>query len=232
MAVIARLSRKLHVYIVRIDVYDVNMESGSKEHVGADIDSDVGRGTAGRLAAAALAIVTEENAGAVTMRRVAARAGVSAMASYRHYPNRTALLQAAADAGFAELGRDWGKRAAGVGFEERFAGLLDDFLDFALGRPNLYVFLLAERRTGARRFPADFRDRTSPAFTPLVDVIEQGMSEGVLRFDDPVEVALVCNTQAMGLVQMYLAGRIGDTESEFRTLCGRLVGRVLDGFRQ
>lgn len=208
------------------------MESDSNVRDRADTAPAAAAGTADRLAAAALAIVTEEGTEAVTMRRVAAAAGVSAMASYRHFPNRAALLAAAADAGFAALGSEWDKRAADGDFEERFAGLLDDFLDLALGRPHLYRFLLIEHRDGVRRFPEGFRHRTSPAFTPLVDVIEQGVREGVLAADDPVEVALACSAQAMGLVQLYVAGRVNGAETEFRDLCGRLVRRVLDGYRK
>jgi AcrR family transcriptional regulator len=188
-------------------------------------------GTAERIASAALAILIEEGAQAVTMRRVAADAGVTTMATYRHYPNRDALLRTVADTAFAELGRDWGKRSEVVDFESRLDGLLDDFLDFALGKPNLYTFLMTERRDGARRFPEDFRESGSPAFAPVVEAVEQGMREGVLRRDDPLEIALAITTPAEGLVQLYLGGRIGLPESDFRALCKRTTGRILNGVR-
>ncbi|WP_291419217.1 TetR/AcrR family transcriptional regulator [Actinophytocola sp.] len=41
-----------------------------------------------RLAEAARTILLAEGADAVNMRRVAKEAGVSTMATYRHYPNR------------------------------------------------------------------------------------------------------------------------------------------------
>ncbi|GAB2985609.1 TetR/AcrR family transcriptional regulator [Amycolatopsis acidiphila] len=187
------------------------------------------RGTAERIAEAALAILLGEGAQAVTMRRVAADAGVTTMATYRHYPNREALLRAVVDAAFAELGKDWGKRAQELDFGTRFYGLLNDFLDFALGKPNLYTFLVTDRREGVRRFPEDFRAGRSPAFTPVIDVVEQGMREGALRRDDPLEAALAITTPVMGLVQLYLGGRMDMSEKDFRALCRRTVGRVLDG---
>lgn len=191
-------------------------------------------GTAERILAAAVAIVADEGADAVTMRRVAADVGVTTMATYRHYPNRAALLDAAAEAAFAELGANWGigeSGAEGEDFDTRFAELFQAFLDFALGKPHLYAFLMTERRAGARRFPDDFRHHASPAFTPLVEVVEQGMREGALRADDPLETAMSLNAEAVGLVQLYLAGRIGCSEHEFRQLCERSMGRVLRGFR-
>jgi len=184
-----------------------------------------------RIAAAALSILSEEGASAVTMRRVAAAAGVTPMATYRHYPSREALLNAVVDNVSEELGRDWEKRGEGGDFEHRAAELLDAFLDFALGSPAVYTLVMTDRRAGARRFPADFRGGGSPTFTPMVRVVEQGMAEGELRSDDPLEATLAITAQAQGLVQLYLGGRIGCSEEEFRALCKRSVGRVLNGFR-
>lgn len=188
-------------------------------------------GTGERIAAAALAIVTEEGAQAVTMRRVAADAGVSAMATYRHFPNRAALLGAVADRVFAQLGDAWGKRGTEGTCTDRLDELLDAFLDFALGQPKLYSFLLIDRRDGARQFPTEFRAGASPAFAPVTAAVEHGIRNGELQPDDSLEVTLAITAPAMGLVQLYLGGRIGLDEAGFRELCKRSVGRVLDGLR-
>ncbi|GAA4523397.1 TetR/AcrR family transcriptional regulator [Amycolatopsis samaneae] len=189
-------------------------------------------GTAERIAAAALAILVKEGAQAVTMRRVAAAAGVTAMATYRHYPNREALLRKVADDAFAEIGRDWGHHAGAGDLETRLHRLSEDFLDFALGKPNLYRFLLTDRRDEARRFPEDFRDGSSPAFSPVLEAVEQAIREGLLRPGDPIEITLAVTMPVVGLVQFYLGGRIGLSEQDFRALCARTVERVLDGTRK
>jgi AcrR family transcriptional regulator len=192
----------------------------------------VEKGTAERIAAAALAILVEEGVQAVTMRRVAAEAGVTAMATYRHYPNREALLRTVVDAALADIGKDWGKRGEALDFESRLDGLMHDFLDFALGKPNLYTFLVTERREGVRQLPKDFREGRSPALAPVMEVVELGMREGVLRSSDSLEVTLAITMPVMGLVQLYLGGRIGLSEHDFRALCKRTVGRVLNGVRR
>lgn len=186
-------------------------------------------GTAARIASAARAILLEEGAAAVSMRRVAVAAGITPMAIYSHFPNRDALLRAVADASFHELSKNWGRRAPRGDFRARFDGLLEDFLDFALGTPHLYSFLIADRRDQARRFPDDFRDDRSPTFTPVVELVELGMREGLLRQDDPLEVALIFTSCTQGLIQLYLGGRIGLSEQDFRALCARTVGRIRDG---
>lgn len=186
--------------------------------------------TSARIAAAALAILVDEGADAVSMRRVAADAGVTAMAIYKHYPDRLALLRSVADAAFAEMGARWGRRG-GTDFASRFNGLLDDFLDFALTRPNLYAFLLTDRRERARRFPQDFGHEGSPIYRYVVAAVEQGMRDGVLRADDPLEVALTFTSSTQGLAQLYLGGRIGLTEPDFRELCRRTGWRIVDGIK-
>lgn len=186
--------------------------------------------TSARIAAAALAILVDEGADAVSMRRVAADAGVTAMAIYKHYPDRLALLRSVADTAFAEVGGQWGRRG-GEDFAARFEGLLADFLDFALARPNLYAFLLTDRREQARRFPQDFGHEGSPIYRHVVAAVEEGMRDGVLREDDPLEVALTFTSSTQGLVQLYLGGRIGLTEPDFRELCRRTGWRIIDGIK-
>ncbi|MEU7526608.1 TetR/AcrR family transcriptional regulator [Saccharothrix sp. NPDC042600] len=184
-----------------------------------------GQGTADRLVAAAMAILRAEGAQAVTMRRVAAEVGVTAMATYRHFPNREALLRAVVDLGVAEVVAGWGKRRSRT-FKGRVDALADDFLDFALGDRNLYALVMAERWEGARRLD-EFAG--SPAFAPVLDVVRQGVRDGVLRDADPLEITLALTTPVLGLVQLHHGGRIELSEKDFRALCKRTVGRVLDG---
>ncbi|HZE37519.1 MAG TPA: TetR/AcrR family transcriptional regulator [Stackebrandtia sp.] len=187
--------------------------------------------TAERIKSAALKILVDQGADAVTMRQVAADAGVTTMASYRHFPNREALLRAVADEAFAALESAWEKREASGDFEARFFGLLEEFLDFALGRPNLYAYLMTDRREGAHRLQ-DFERRGPVAFRQVVLAVEQGMREGALATDDLLEVTLAITSPTVGLVQFYLGGRIAGTEPEFRALCRRTTERVLHGFRK
>lgn len=187
--------------------------------------------TAERLAAAALEILLAEGAPAVTMRRVATEAGVTTMATYRHFPNREALLRTVVDDAVAEVTRDWGKRATAETFEQRVLGLQKDFLDFALGKPNLYTYLVTERRESVRHFPEDFRAGDSPTFGPVFEVVRQAIDEGGLKADDPLEVTLAITMSTVGLVQLYHGGRVNLSEKDFRALCERTTGRILDGLR-
>jgi AcrR family transcriptional regulator len=172
-----------------------------------------------------------EGAAAVSMRRVAAAAGVTPMTIYRHFANREALLAAVADTSFAEIAQRWAARPRSTDFDARWAELLDDHLDFALGEPRLYDFMFTEAREGARRWPDDFRAGGSPSLNLVAHALGDGVQQGVLRDEDVWDWTLTFAALIHGLVQLYRGGRVGLPEADFRSLCHRLVGKVLDGFR-
>ncbi|MBT2224353.1 TetR/AcrR family transcriptional regulator [Nonomuraea sp. NEAU-A123] len=189
------------------------------------------QGTAARIADVAQRILVEQGAEAVSMRRVGEAVGVTAMAIYRHYPNREALLRAVATTSGRELAAEWARLPRSGTLEERIDVLLDGFLDFALGRPHLYTFLMSDAWARARRFPEDFREGQGPPFTVIVEVVEEGMRTGLLRRDDPLEVALTVTSSMQGLIQQYLSGRVAMDEAGFRALCHRCMRRIIDGLR-
>ena len=165
------------------------------------------------------------------MRRVADAVGITPMAIYRHYPNREAMLDAIAEAVSAELAARWGRRDDEPDVDRRLLGLLNDFLDFALGSPHLYALVMIERRPGTRTFPTDYAAGRSPSFAPMLRAVEDGIAKGVLRDTDPAELAMTLAATGLGLVQLYLGGRIGLSETDFRALCERSAFTVLDGAR-
>src|SRR4029450_13128283 len=61
---------------------------------------------------AALALITEAGADALTLRGAAKRAGVSQAAPYRHFRNKEALLAAVAEDVFRAMAEAMGRRAA------------------------------------------------------------------------------------------------------------------------
>ena len=117
------------------------------------------RDTGRKIATAARRLLDREGAEAVSMRRVAEAAGITAMAIYRHYPSRDALLNALADAGFGELSSSLGGRRFTGDLETRLLKMADLYLDHALGNPRLFELMFLKPRHGARRYPHDFKAR-------------------------------------------------------------------------
>ena len=166
------------------------------------------------------------------MRHVAKAVGITPMALYRHFANREALLHALADAGFAELAARLEATLLSGGPERRLTANLDTFLDFALEKPRLFELMFLQRREGARQFPGDFRAGRSPTAKYSAEALEAGMKEGIFRNDDVWEIAFETGAMLQGLVMLYVGGRVGMAEIEFRALVHRAFRRYFHGIRK
>lgn len=189
------------------------------------------RTTADAIRAAALRILETEGPEAVSLRRVATAVGITPMAIYHHFASREALLHDVCDAEFnrhaALLVAD--QQQAGGSIETRLTRNLDTFLDFALQRPHVYDFVFSQPRTGARRYPEDFKARRSPTANVLADLISEGMRTGLFRKGDVWEATLMMAAQTQGLITLWRGGRFSLSEQEFRALCHRFARRLVHG---
>lgn len=191
----------------------------------------VARDTARRIAEAARQLLDREGAEAVTMRRVAEATGITAMAIYRHYPDRAALLNALADEGFEQLSVSLKGRRFTGDLERRLGKMADLYLDHALANPRLFELMFLKPREGARRYPADFKSRQSPTATLMADVIAAAMMSGELKRDDHWEITFEMGALSHGLIMLYLGGRMQMTPTAFRALYRRSFRRYLNGIR-
>jgi AcrR family transcriptional regulator len=166
------------------------------------------------------------------MRRVANEVGITAMALYRHYPNRAGLLNVLADEGFTELAGRLNNTKLVGSTEKKLEKVLSVFIDHALENPRLFELMFIEPREGARQFPKDFRDGLSPTANPTAKVLKEGMAAGVFREDDAWEIVFEMGALLEGLLMLYLGGRTSMSEDEFRGFCRRSFKRYMYGIRK
>ena len=101
------------------------------------------------LVGAALDLLAEDGADALSLRAVARRAGVSAMAPYRHYPDKEALLAAVAAHGFDGL-RDALRQADAEALPgQALVAQAVAYVGYAVGRPALFRLMFGLKRLGA-----------------------------------------------------------------------------------
>jgi len=104
---------------------------------------------------AARSILEEESLGALSLRAVARRAGVSHAAPYRHFPNHEALLVELASEGFAELRREIAEAAAAPGEKsDRVANVGAAYMRFVARRPALARLMFGPQLPNREAFPA------------------------------------------------------------------------------
>lgn len=195
------------------------------------IDTPAPSGTADRILRAARVLFEREGAQAVSMRRVADACGLTPMAIYRHFPNREALLKRISDDSFEEIARHWLARNQGGDALARVIALQRIYLDYALAHPHLFDHAFSARRADARRYPEDFRAGLSPTLGIAADAVEEAMRAGLLRQDDPWDVAMTLWAHTHGLVALYRAGRFSYDEAAFRRFYEASLRRLLAGLQ-
>ena len=129
---------------------------------------------------AALALVTEKQDWAFSLREVARRAGVSHNAPYNHFPQKQDMLAAVAAAGFERL-RDR-MRAATAHIEPATDALLAcgrAYIAFALENPALYRLMFGPALVSAMGpRPTSARTAGAEAKAVLADIILRGGRAG------------------------------------------------------
>lgn len=185
--------------------------------------------TSQRIYQCVLRILESEGPQAVSMRRVAKEAGITAMAIYHHFPNRESMLRAVVDSEFERLVEFFTPSNGKRSFETSMICIMDGYIDYALAHPRIFDYVFATPRLDARRFPADFRARRSPTLNLIADFIDSSMKLGKLKRDDVWEIAMELWAHAHGYLGLWRAGRFELSEEEFRKLVHRSLRRLLYG---
>jgi AcrR family transcriptional regulator len=145
-----------------------------------------------RILETAVAIVDEEGAEALTMRRLGAALGVEAMSIYNHIPNKAALLDGIVEVVIGEIelpdgAEDWRDKIRRLGRSYR---------KMALRHPN-FVPLLATRPFSA-----------TPALQP-VEVVFAALEEAGLDARAAVDAYRLMASFALGYTMTEAAGLLG-----------------------
>lgn len=184
-----------------------------------------------RLLAAALELMEgPDGVDGVTMRAVAAAAGVTTMATYKHFPNRDALLHAATAAEYTRIAGYFARANARTGVPG-MRGMLG-YMNYALDHPQIFRYMYSSDRADALVFPHDLKEGKSLTFNILLGNVSELMDRRVLRSDDVAETALSIWAHAHGLITLYLSGRIVAPRATFQKLYMRSLDRLARGLAE
>jgi AcrR family transcriptional regulator len=160
-----------------------------------------------RLVDAGVDLVTTEGVGALGLREIARRAGVSHGAPRRYFPTHQALLSAIARRGFAELG-DRFAAAAGPPAQPRdqLRALARGYLGYALERRGMFELmfrhdLLDGANTGTTQPP--LRESTLPLFQRIVTLVTRATAAHPDR-RPPELTAAALWANIHGIAQLWL----------------------------
>jgi len=164
---------------------------------------------------AALAVLTEADARALTLREVARRAGVTHAAPYRHFADKDALLAAVAEEGFRTLTAEMreGLRAAGEDPVGHLEALGVAYVRFALAHPAHFEVMFGPELPWHKEHSA-LHEAADATFALLVASVQSAQAAGKLRGSQPLLPALLCWCTVHGLATLLVHGNFKHVEDQ------------------
>jgi AcrR family transcriptional regulator len=159
------------------------------------------------LLAQAQQTVRERGVSELSLRELARDVGVSHAAPRRHFPDRRALLDALAVAGFERLGAELRAAMASAGdrFQDRLQATAGAYIQFAIEDAELLDLMFAGKHRESADTLVEAADR---AFAVLFELIIQGQAESALEPGDPERVGLVLFATVQGLAALVTSGMV------------------------
>jgi AcrR family transcriptional regulator len=158
------------------------------------------------LVAAAEAVLVRDGPGGVTIRAVAAQAGIAPMGVYNRLGSKEGLVDALLIIGFDRL-----RAAVEAGDEpdmlERLRACGGRYREFAMANRQFYAIMF-EDAIPHERSSAEVAEHAAAAFGALVRTVEAAAAAGRIVADDPREVAQQVWSTVHGAVALEMKGLI------------------------
>lgn len=171
---------------------------------------------------AALDLLADAGVDALSLRMVARHVGVSAMAPYRYFPDRAALMAAVAQRGFEGLAAAMETAASAEDPQKALVDIGVAYVAYAVDHPALFRLMFGEEcRSG------------DPALRSARDAAYGLLQAAVARaYPDRAQDALIlgCWSLTHGLASLFLNGRLEGRASGSHTEIAEQVNRAMLGF--
>lgn len=164
------------------------------------------------LISAGVEILAREGVGALSLRKVAKKAGVSHSAPYAHFKDKQALIAAISIEGFKKLHVELQSTV------EKYKANPDQLLletawvyfEFAMQESDTFKVMFSGILEKEKDYP-DLVDVVQQTFQMVVNVVFTCQAEGILRAGDADLTSVVVWSQIHGLISLYLEGQISHT---------------------
>jgi AcrR family transcriptional regulator len=179
------------------------------------------------LLAAAEAVLVRDGPGGLTVRAVAAEAGIAPMGVYNRLGGKDGLVYALLIKGFDRL-----REAVDAAIDDtaepsmraRLIACGMNYRRFALGNPHFYAIMF-EDAIPHEHDNEEVREHARAAFGALVRAVELAAAAGVLAAPDPLEAAQQIWSAVHGAVALELKGLVltPDPQYTYRTFLTTVI---------
>jgi AcrR family transcriptional regulator len=177
---------------------------------------------------ASLELIDRKGIGALSMREVSRRVGVTHGAPYHHFKDRGAILAALTQEGFERLTHEL-RAAAGRSKDprERFEALGRAYVAFAVARPAYFRLMFRPELAGKGRHTGIERAAQS-AFEVLEEVVGACRAAGYGRGIPAEALALTAWTASHGLAALCIDGQLtAESPATLAKMMSATVGKLL-----
>ena len=178
---------------------------------------------------ASLQLMNEGGLGALSMREVARRAGVSHQAPYHYFQDREAILAELAGEGFDQL-YDYMISAVGLVRDKasKNRAMGEAYVRFALNHPELFRLMFRNEMCDLSRYP-EAKAKAEKCFNVPVEIL--GASGALDDKADPDLVPVIASWAiAHGLATLLLEGKLRESFGETRDQKEAAAKRVIAFF--
>jgi AcrR family transcriptional regulator len=180
------------------------------------------------LLAAAEPLLAQKGVTALSLREVAKAAGVSHTAPYRHFHDKTALIEALAAEGFYRLQQ--GCEEAQTSYPDKperqllEAGMA--YLFFAIEKPAI-VHLMFGGVISLDDCGVDLKQAADAAFASLVQIVSNGQKAGIYQKANVIDLTMTAWSTVYGLSLMITAG-LPPTQTKTRAQVRKMGKTIAD----
>jgi AcrR family transcriptional regulator len=164
------------------------------------------------LLAAAEAVLVRDGPAGLTVRAVAAQAGIAPMGVYNRLGGKDGLVDALLIRGFDLLTASIEGSAAlsqGATMHDRFLACGRNYRAFALANQHFYAIMFEGAIPRDRETDNPLvEEHASASFTALVRLVELGVASGTMNAPEPAEVAQQIWSAVHGAVSLELKGLV------------------------
>jgi AcrR family transcriptional regulator len=179
------------------------------------------------LLAAAEAVLVRDGPGGLTVRAVAAEAGIAPMGVYNKLGGKDGLVDALLIRGFDRLGAAMEAATADTAepsMRARFVACGLSYRQFALDNPHFYSIMFEDAIPHERDSP-EVEEHAKATFFALVRNVELAAAAGVIAAPDPIEAAQQIWSAVHGAVALELKGLVltPDPQYTYQTLLATVI---------
>lgn len=181
------------------------------------------------LLATAAEMIDEDGVDAISMRKLAARAGVSRTAAYHYFPNKQEMLCALAIDGFLRQMEALDIASSAGGLREQLSRFLRSYVRFSADNPEYYELMLGGNLWRTGQATGELRKVGDIAFRNLRKQVAKWQEYGFIDPDaDNLRVTQVVWCSAHGISRLMIDG-VYVHQTALDAICDATVDALVDG---